>query len=104
MCGYHVYSDAPGISVLGGGDGLVQPLHAGVGTVEYSGGGLLCEHVGGSIGDGHAGDFQHRPGGTVHQRGVHGATGEGGSAGQHGRTRPGDGQSVHRAVVEELEV
>ena len=68
--------------------------------------GLLC----GGLGSGVAGwaasaaDLQHRPGVAVHVAAVSGRGGIGRDGGEHGRSRPLDGQSVHRAVVAECQV
>ena len=48
---HHVHSAAAGLLVPGGGDGLVQPLRAGVAVVEHAGGKFLRRGVGGGACD-----------------------------------------------------
>jgi len=96
---YHLYSHASRVFVPGGRDGLVQPLRACVGAVEFAGGSVLSQCPGAGIGHEHAGDLQHRPGCAVYQRGFHGAARDGGGTGKHGRSRPSDGQYLRGAVV-----
>ena len=51
-----------------------------------------------------AGDLQHRPGLAVHQSGLHGRAARERGCDQHGWSRPGFGQRVHRALVVEREI
>ena len=101
---HHVRADAAWVFVSGGGDGLVQSLRAGLGVVEHLGGAVLCRGVGEGAGDRAAGDFQHRPGGAVYQRGVHRQTSGCRDTDQHGRKGSGAGQRDGGAVVAQCEV
>jgi hypothetical protein len=84
---YHLHSPAAGLCLSGGDHGLVQPLCAGVGSIDFAREGLLRGGTGLGIDDNAAGDFQYRPGGAVHQRGIYEPSREAGHHDQHGRTR-----------------
>ncbi len=99
VCRHHVHSPAVGLPVLGGGDGLVQPVCAGVGIVELAGDRFLPAGVDTGFGAGQARYFQHRPGIPIHERGVHGTLGGERYPRQHGRARPGHGQHFRGAAV-----
>ena len=104
VCRHHVYPDAPRSSLYGGGYGLVQPIRAGLGTVQHDGFRILpkCPEWGALARD--AGDLQHRPGGSVHQCGFRRQVTCRRRQDQHGWTRPCLGQRVHRAALVESEV
>lgn len=65
---YHLHPTAAGICLFGGDHGLVQPVCAGVGSIDFVGERLLCGSTGLGIDDDAAGDLQYRPRGAVHQR------------------------------------
>ena len=75
--GHHLPAHGPGVPLPGGGDGLAQPVRAGLAAVQYprsgsgagSGGWLLRRGAGGSPGSGTARGVQHRPRKPVHQPG-----------------------------------
>ena len=97
--GHHVPSPASGVSVSCGRDGLVQPVCAGLGAVQFDGNGILPSGVESGADPGKAGDIEHRPGLPVHQRTIHGAAEGRRGADQHGRPGPCAGQRVHRAAL-----
>ena len=68
----------------GGHHGLAQPVCAGLETLQHYGHRLLCGGVGGSFEWRTAVDIQHRPGKSVHQRGLYKPTSGAGHPGQHG--------------------
>ena len=79
---------------------MVEPLGAGLRTVQQCGQRVLYPGLNGSAGQRSAtADCQHRPGQPVHQRGVSRRRGVGGSGREHGRSGPVDRQPVHRAVM-----
>jgi len=94
------------VYVFGGGDGLVEPVRAGVAIEQHAGGGLLCGRLGGGVAGGASGavDLQHRPGVAVHLSDIHRRGGIGGGGREYGRTGPLDGQPVYREAVEERQV
>ncbi len=89
MFGCHVYSDGLRVSVFGGGDGLVQPVCAGLGAFDDAGYGILRQGAAASSGHLEAGDLQYGPRSPVYKRGVCWAVGGGGDPDQHGWSRPG---------------
>src|SRR6266700_234607 len=103
---HHVYPGTAGVFVFGSGDGLVESLRAGLGVEQQSGQCVLHPGLGESAGGGQPGpaDFQHRPGGAIHQRAVFRGGGIGRGGGEHGWTGPVDGQPVYRTIVAEPEV
>jgi len=101
---YHLYPDAERSPVSGSDYGLVQPIHFGVGTVEFVGDRFLSQRSGESTEQGATRDFQHRSGGAVYQRGFFGAVGGSWSTNKYGRTGSVLGQYLYRAVVAQLEV
>lgn len=101
---YHLYPDAARIPVPGSDYGLVQPIHSGVGTVELAGNCFLSYRSGEVAGSGHTRDIQHRSRGAVYQRRVFQPADGCRGANKHGRTGPGIGQYIHRAIVAQLEV
>ena len=104
VLGHHIRADATGISLSGGGDGLVQSIRAGLGVVQHVGGCVLRRGVAAGAGDGVPGDLQHRPGGPVYQRGVYRETPRCWNTDQHGRTGSSTGQRDGGAVVAQCEV
>ena len=68
---HHVCADGLWVHVSGGGDGLVEPVCAGVGVVQHAGSRVLYSGVGSGAGPRTRGtaDLQHRSGLPVHQRG-----------------------------------
>lgn len=104
VCRHHVYPYETGVSVLGGRHGLVQSLRAGLGAFQLIGNDVLFGRSGTSTRQRAAGDLQHRPGGTVHQRGIHRAFGRCGDPDQHGWPGPGNRQHLHRTIVAEREI
>lgn len=104
VCGHHVCAHGAWIHVSGGRDGLVQPLRARLGGVQQSGERFLRDGAQTGVKEGASRHLQHRPGRSIHERGVHGGPGPGRRAHQHGRTGPGARQCVHRTVVAQREV
>ena len=101
---YHLHPAAAGLRISGGDHGLVQPLCAGVGGVDFTGERLLRGGTGVGIDDGAAGDLQYRPGSAVHQRGIYEPSGGAGHHDQHGRTWTSDRQHFHRTVMADGEI
>ena len=111
---HHLYSDEEGLSVSGGGYGLVQQICSGMGTVEQSGRKILCGSIGPSAGGRAAGDIQHlsacvhaQAGGSgesIYEYGVYGSAATGRGTDQHGRPGPSDGQHHGGAVVVECKI
>ena len=93
-----------GISVLGGGDGLVQPVRACLGAVELPGDDLLPGRLGEGTPEGSSRYLQHGSRSSVYKRGVHTEATREGNPDQHGRKRAGLGQHLRRAVMEDREV
>ena len=97
--GYHIYSPAPGTSVYGRCDGLVQSVRAGLGIIQLDGIGVLHPGAESCVGAWHTGDLQHRSGCSVQQYGLYGPIEGRWRGDQHGRSGPGLGQCVHRASL-----
>src|SRR5215831_3337002 len=70
---YYVYSDAGWLPLLGGRDGLVQPLRAQLGTLQHDGGELLSGRPGGGPPLRSTRDLELRSGLAVHSGGFSGA-------------------------------
>src|SRR4029077_4516885 len=87
-----------------GDHGLVQPLCAGVGGIDFVGERLLRGGIGLGIDDDAAGDLQYRSRGAVHQRGIYEPSREAGHHDQHGRPRTSDRQHFHRAFMADGEI
>src|SRR2546426_1641345 len=106
VCGYHVCADGGGVHVFGGGDGLVEPLCAGLAVEQHAGGRLLhrCLAWGPGNGPADSGHFQYRSGLTVHQRGVSECGRGVWNSDQHGWQRPVHGQYLCRAVVAQPQI
>ena len=67
---HHLRADGSWVHVFGGGDGLVEPVCAGLGAVQQLGQRVLHPRLDGGAGGGPAAvHLQHRPGKPVHQRG-----------------------------------
>jgi hypothetical protein len=101
---YHLHPTAAGLRISGGDHGLIQPLCAGVGSVDFVGECLL--HGGSRLGidDGAAGDLQYRPRGAVHQRGFYDPSRGAGYHDQHGRTWTSDQQHFYRTIMADGEI
>jgi putative transposase len=82
---YHLHPTAAGICLSGGDHGLVQPLCAGVGSIDFVGERLLRGGTGLGIDDDAAGDLQYRPRSAVHQRGFYEPSRGAGHHDQRGR-------------------
>lgn len=102
--GHHVYPNETGVSVPGGGHGLVQPLRAGMGAFQLVGDSVLPRCLGKISRQRAAGNLQHRPGLAIHQRRLHRTPGRRGNPDQYGWPRSGYRQHLHRAVVEKREI
>src|SRR5260370_6564155 len=101
---YHLHPTAAGICLSGGDHGLVQPLCAGVGGIDFVGERLLRGGTGLGIDDDAAGDLQYRPRGAVHQRGFYEPSRGAGDHDQHGRTWTSDRQHFHRTFMADGEI
>jgi len=104
--GHHLHPHAAGVHVSDGGDGLVEPVCAGLGVEQHAGGRLLCAGMEPGLGvrSPAAIDLQHRSGSAVHLlRVCRGGAGSG-SAGEHGWTRALDGQPVRRAALAQFQI
>ena len=99
VCGYYLYPPAPGASVSDGRDGLVQPVRAGLGTIQLDGVDILRTGAESCVGSGHTENIQHRSGRSVQQYGLYGPIEGRWRGDQHGRPGPGLGQCVHRASL-----
>jgi hypothetical protein len=96
---HHLHSLAPRFRLSGGGDGLVQPVCAGLGSLDFHGDVVLPGGSGLGLAVRTTRYFQYRSGVAVHQRGVHGSAGGSGHRHQHGRARESDRQHFHRTLV-----
>src|SRR5271169_5581983 len=101
---YHLHSPAAGLCLSGGDHGLVQPLCAGVGSIDFVGERLLRGGTGLGIDEDAAGDLQYRPRGAVHQRGIYEPSRAAGHHDQYGRTRTSDRQHFHRTFMADGEI
>src|SRR5439155_22818928 len=101
---YYVYSDAWRLPLPGGRDGLVQPLRAQLGTLQYDGDRLLSGRAGGGVPLRPTRNLELRSGRAIHRGGFFGSAETTRRIDQHGRTGPCPGQRVHRAPVAQLEV
>ena len=100
--GHHLCADGLRVHVFGGGDGLVEPLRAGLGADQQAGGGFCVVPGQGRCGQ----DGRPRSSPTPIRAGsspaeVYRRGGIGGSGREHGRARAVDRQPVHRAAVAE---
>src|SRR6266571_5492729 len=99
---HHLRADGQWVHVFGGGDGLVEPVCAGLGAVQQFGQRVLYPGLGGGAGGRSATvNFQHRSGKPVHQRGVSGGGGIGRGGREHGWAGPVDRQPVYPAALAE---
>ena len=94
-----LHSTAAGIHLSGRGDGLVQPLRSGLGSIDFLGDIILCGGAGLGSTERSADHLQHRPRIAVHQRALHEPAGDSWHRHQHGWARPRDRQHLHRTVV-----
>jgi hypothetical protein len=101
---YYLHSDAWRLPLPGGRDGLVQPLRAQLGTLQYDGGRLLFGRAGGSVPFRPTGNLELRSGVPVHLARLSGAAEEARHRHQHGWTGPCPGQRFHRAPVAQPKV
>src|ERR1019366_2888103 len=101
---HHLHPAAGWICFLGGDPGLVQPLCARLGTIDYVGSRLLCGGPGASVSDATPGDLQQRPGRAIHQRSVPGTVAGGPSALEHGWARPGIRQYLRGTALAQRQV
>ena len=101
---YYVHSDAWRLSLPGRRDGLVQPLRAQLGTLQYDGDRLLSGRAGSGVPLRPTRNLELRSGLPVHLGRFSGAAEEARHLDQHGWTRPRPGQCFHRAPVAHPEV
>src|SRR6266851_2797544 len=101
---HHLHPTAAGLCLSGGDHGLVQPLCAGVGSIDFVGECLLRGGTGLGIDGDAAGDLQYRPRGAVHQRGFYEPSREAGHHDQHGRPWTSDRQHIHRTFMADGEI
>ena len=101
---HHVRAIASRLFVSGGGDGLVQSARVGLAVIQHAGGKFLCRSPRRSVELWAARDLQHRPRFAIHRGGVHCPLANTRRGHQHGRSRPGVGQRVHRTAVAKREV
>src|SRR5689334_6684023 len=101
---YYLCSDAWRLSLPGGGDGLVQPLCAQLGTVQHHGDRLLPGRPGSSVPFRSARDLEFRSGIAVHLGGFPCATEKTRDLHQYGWARPRPGQCLYRAVVAQSQI
>jgi hypothetical protein len=87
----------PGLPLSGRGHRLGEPGRSLLAALQHDRRLVLPRCAGGSTGQiRQAGDFQHRPRQSVHQRGFHRRVAPGRRAHLDGRARPLDGQRLHR--------
>src|ERR1022692_2528513 len=101
---YYIYSDAWRVPLPGRCHGLVQPLRAELGTLQYHGDRLLSGCAGSRVSLRPTRDLELRSGFPIHRRGFSSAPEKARRQDQHGWTRPRPGQCFHRATVAQLEV
>src|SRR6266699_116017 len=101
---YYLHSDAGRLPLPGGRDGLVQPLRAQLGTLQYDGDRLLFGRAGGGVPFRPARNLELRSGVPVHLARLSGAAEEARHLHQHGWTRTSARQRFHRAPVAQPEV
>src|SRR5579872_6896368 len=101
---YYVHSDAWRLPLPGCRDGLVQPLRAQLGTLQYHGDRLLSGRAGSGVPLRPTRNLELRSGVPVHFARLSGAAEESWHLEQHGWTGPRPGQRFHRAPVAQLEV
>src|SRR6202140_1270007 len=96
---YYLRSNARWLSVPGRGDGLVQPLRAQLGTLQYVGDRFLPDGVGRRLSLRPARDLELRSGLAVHLGRLFGSAQAARNLDQHGWPRPRAGQCFHRTTV-----
>src|SRR5882724_10617998 len=101
---YYVHSDAWRLPLPGCRDGLVQPLRAQLGTLQYDGDRLLFGRAGGGVPFRPTRNLELRSGFPIHLARLSGAAEEARHLHQHGWTGPRSGQCFHRAPVAQPEV
>src|SRR6266566_9066219 len=101
---YYLHSDAGRLPLPGGRDGLVQPLRAQLGTLQYDGDRLLFGRAGGGVPFRPTRNLELRSGFPVHLARLSGAAEEARHLDQHGWTGSRPGQRFHRAPVAQPEV
>jgi hypothetical protein len=98
-CGRYLCAVARRFHLPGGDHRLVQPVCAGVASVEHAGRVVVPGDVGGGVGAWKAGSVQHRSRSAVHGGGVDESVGTGGRVGEHGRSGSLSGQRVRGTAV-----
>src|SRR5271163_920211 len=101
---YYLYSDAWRLSVSGRGDGLVQPLRAQLGAVQYDGNRLLPGRARRRVPLRPARNPELRSRLAVHLSRLSGSAETAWDLDQHGWPRPRARQRVHRTAVAQFEV
>jgi len=101
---HHVHPVARWIRISGGGHGLVQPVRAGLGSIDHAGFQLLRVCFGLGAEGGLSGNLQLRSGIAIYKHRVHRPSQRSRHFNQHGRTGTGDGQHLRRAAVADGEV
>src|SRR5450631_301668 len=101
---YYLHSDAERLSVSGRRHGLVQPLRAQLGALQYDGDQLLSGRPAGRVPLRPARDLEQRPGLAVYRRRFSGPAQKARHLDQHGWPRPRPRQRIYRALVEIAEV
>src|SRR5271170_2031074 len=101
---YYVHSDARRLSLSGRGDGLVQPLRAQLGVVQYDGDRLLPGRASRRVPLRPTRNLELRSGRAVHLRRLPGSAEEPRHLHQHGWPRPRARQRVHRTAVALTEI
>src|SRR5690242_17452383 len=96
---YYLPSDAWWLSLSGGGDGLVQPLRAQLGTLQYDGNGFLPDGAERRVWFRPTRNLELRPGLAVHLSGLLGSAQKPRHRDQHGRPRTRARQCLHRTAV-----
>ena len=95
VCRYYVYSSSGRLDVPCRGDGLVQSLRAGMGTLEQHGNTFLLRCSGAGVALRATADIQHRPRSAVYQQCFYAETSCKGYLYQHGWARTGVGQCLY---------
>src|SRR5215472_5110595 len=96
---YYLRSDAWRFSLSGGGDGLVQPLRAQLGTVQHAGDWFLPDGAGRRVSFRPARNLELRSGLAVHLGGLFGSAQKSRHRDQHGWPRTRARQCFHRTAV-----
>src|SRR5262252_231818 len=101
---YYLHSDAWRFSLSGCGDGLVQPVRAQLGTLQYDGNRFLPRRVGCRVSFRPARNLELRSGLAVHRSRLPGSAPAARHRHQHGWTRACVGQRLHRTTVALAEI